>query len=342
MDLAEYVRARFEKYGANAAVLGALIEIPIIEQKSAEWHRVRQTIVTASDFAQALGDGKFGTQLEFLQKKAGYKQFPFDANCPPLKWGVMLEDVACAIYERRNSAKVLPFGLLKHPSIEHFGASPDGITELGVMVEIKCPYRRKITNEVPRQYYYQIQGQLDVCGLDECDFLECEFQRVMTEAELKDIADAREIGCIFEVFDTYANETKYVYSAIHTSDEASHAALVTWAAATEAEIKRDARLRFVEKHLWFLEFTNTIRVYKDPDFLDRKLKDLETVWNKVLSYRADKALYDSDMLDAEQGKPPKKTPKAISEGGTTKAGGGMKATCTGQVTMTGFGFLADD
>jgi hypothetical protein len=40
------------------------------------------------------------------------------------------------------------------------------------MLEIKCPFRRRITGEVPLQYYYQIQGQL-----------ECEFSKYFNEAE---------------------------------------------------------------------------------------------------------------------------------------------------------------
>jgi hypothetical protein len=32
---------------------------------------------------------------------------------------------------------------MKNSEYEFFGASPDGISEVGVMVEIKCPYKRK-------------------------------------------------------------------------------------------------------------------------------------------------------------------------------------------------------
>jgi hypothetical protein len=52
------------------------------------------------------------------------------------------------------------------------------------MLEIKCPWRRRIVEgDVPTQYYYQIQAQLAVCGLTECDFFECEFAEPPTEAE---------------------------------------------------------------------------------------------------------------------------------------------------------------
>ena len=44
------------------------------------------------------------------------------------------------------------------------------------MLEIKCPKSRIITGFIPEVYRAQIQGQLEVCGLDYCDFLECDIK----------------------------------------------------------------------------------------------------------------------------------------------------------------------
>ena len=44
------------------------------------------------------------------------------------------------------------------------------------MLEIKCPTSRDITGFVPEYYHAQVQGQLEVCGLEYCDFLECELR----------------------------------------------------------------------------------------------------------------------------------------------------------------------
>ena len=40
------------------------------------------------------------------------------------------------------------------------------------MLEIKCPPIRKFTTEVPEHYWIQMQGQLETCDLEECDFLQ--------------------------------------------------------------------------------------------------------------------------------------------------------------------------
>ena len=52
-------------------------------------------------------------------------------------------------------------------------------------------FSRKISGKIIDQYYDQIQGQLEVCNLDECDFLECEFEEYKNEEEF--INDTNEL-----------------------------------------------------------------------------------------------------------------------------------------------------
>ena len=44
------------------------------------------------------------------------------------------------------------------------------------MLEIKCPPKRQFTDEVPLHYWMQMQGQLEVCDLEECDFLQVKIE----------------------------------------------------------------------------------------------------------------------------------------------------------------------
>ena len=87
------------------------------------------------------------------------------------------------------TVKIVEFGLIPHPELSVFGASPDGICDegspngyTGRMLEIKCPPKRKFTHEVPQHYWMQMQGQLEVCDLEECDF----FQVKLEEYDSKD------------------------------------------------------------------------------------------------------------------------------------------------------------
>jgi putative phage-type endonuclease len=278
-----YVNYRLEKIACYQKQLKVLLKSPGIEQRTSEWHAARKTLITASDFAQALGEGKFGSQKDLIKKKCGYEEEKFNANLPPLKWGTMFEQVASDIYTMRNGVKIHEFGLLRHPTVSHFGASPDGITEHGVMLEIKCPFKRKINGIIPPQYYYQIQGQLDVCGLQECDYLECEFGEVDSLGDLIDRAIDMEKGAIVEKI--LNGSSSYVYSVVLLGD-IDVAAMNTW--ITSNTIGEGV----FKTHFWYLERYNTIRVYKDDGFIEEKLGLVADVWEQILSYRADKEMYD--------------------------------------------------
>ena len=261
----------------NVKQLLHLKTLPVIEQKSEEWYNVRKNLITASDFAQALGEGKFGTQKQFYEKKCGFDEDVFNANLPPLKWGNMFESVAQSIYSRRNEVIVHEFGLIKHPSISHFGASPDGITENGIMLEIKCPYKRKINGEIPQQYVYQIQGQLEVCNLDECDYFECEFDKsaMFIESEL-------EKGAIIE-----QPGNNYIYS--ETKQDWDVESISQWIQDNNSDVEKNI------VHYYALRKCNTLRVFKDKEFVDSKLELLDSIWAKILEYRDDEKLYRAEV-----------------------------------------------
>lgn len=153
-----------------------LRELPLVPQRSKEWYEMREGRLTASDLAQAMGKGKFGNRKELLAKKSFPDKYPFKTMAA-MKWGTMMEDVGMRCYregEPENTC-VYEFGLIAHDSIKCFGASPDGITNTGIMVEMKCPYSRQCSYEVPEQYYLQIQGQLATCKLNLCHYVECYF-----------------------------------------------------------------------------------------------------------------------------------------------------------------------
>lgn len=143
----------------------------VIVQRSQEWFEIRKGMCTASDIAPIIGEGKYKSRNDIIKKKCG-KGKPFTGNAAT-RHGQRYEDVAIGIYEsRRGFIKVHEFGLLPHPTVSCLGASPDGITEAGVMVEIKCPPRRKINGKPPHGYWCQMQTQMEVCNLMVCDFFE--------------------------------------------------------------------------------------------------------------------------------------------------------------------------
>ena len=97
----------------------------------------------------------------------------------PMEWGIRFEPVVKKYLEKTWNCQIYECGRVTHPK-EHLGASPDGliITEgerYGRLVEIKCPYSRKIEEgTIPEDYWIQMQIQLEVTQLYECEYFEVE------------------------------------------------------------------------------------------------------------------------------------------------------------------------
>jgi putative phage-type endonuclease len=288
-----FVERRFAEIALARDVLAKLNESPGIAQRTPEWYATRRELITASDFGQALGSGKFGTAKGFFAKKCGYEpDAPFNALIPPLKWGVMFEPVANELYCLKNGLRVHEFGLLRHPAVPYLGASPDGINDLGVMVEIKCPFKRKIDGTIPSQYYHQIQGQLEVCGLTECDYLECEFACVD--------ADEEDCGGLIAEFRC---EDRVSYDYFYCHRDADPAA---W------EQEQRARPGFYALHRWRLVTYRCTRVYKDATFVDDMMNKLGETWAKIERYRADKAAYVKEIGDPASSSSKRQQPQVLS------------------------------
>lgn len=254
-------------------ILYGLLNQPKLKQKSKEWYEMRHNMITASDFAQALGEGKFGTQKQLIEKKclplSTEDNKAFSKSNVFFAWGNMFEPVATMIYSKMMNVYVHEFGLLPHPKYKFFGASPDGISDLGVMLEIKCPFKRKITGDIPTQYYYQIQGQLDVCDLDECDYFECEFLR-------------------FEDYEEYVSSYNTVshkgFTGIITSSD-NNDTFSYGEVYDKCVDKCVAKVADDNVYYWVLREYNLKRVIRDKVFVNDRLKKLESIWNKILFYR---------------------------------------------------------
>jgi len=149
----------------------ALLEIEFAAQKSEEWLALRGNMLTASDAATALGVNKYETPAELLLKKCGMGK-KFEGNSAT-KHGELYENEARILYEQRHGEVCHDLGLCPHPKYDWLGGSPDGVTESGKLVEIKCPPMRQIVpGEVPRHYLPQLQLCMQILDLEEADFIE--------------------------------------------------------------------------------------------------------------------------------------------------------------------------
>jgi putative phage-type endonuclease len=146
-----------------------LLEATYFEQRSPEWLELRENMLTASDAATAIGANPYEKPRDLLVKKVGKKKW--DGN-EATRRGTILEPIARDLYDARYNRKSHEIGLVQHPVHTWLGGSPDGITEDGLLIEIKCPLTRKITDKVPKHYIAQIQVLMEILDLPECDFIQ--------------------------------------------------------------------------------------------------------------------------------------------------------------------------
>jgi putative phage-type endonuclease len=252
-----------------------LLEIPLPEQRTPEWYEMRQGFITASDWGKVLGVCSYGNGTKsIILAKCGYNK-PFQAKSGALAWGIRFEEVATRLYELRRGVKIIEFGCIPHQSIDYLGASPDGITKDGVMLEIKCPYSREITGEVPPHYWAQVQGQLEVCELEICDYLECKM--VLYEDLDEYLDDPREEKGILLTFEDPARGDCYMYEYSDfglNKDEYEKWFIETLDKCTERQWK------FVREEFWRCETFSVVRIYRDRKwFNELALPRLTDFWN---------------------------------------------------------------
>lgn len=141
-----------------------------------EWTAMRGRLLTASDMASVLGENRYTTIDGLFRRKTGQGR-PFRGN-DATNWGQKYEKEAAVAYSILFEQELVDeeIGLVVHDykvDGEHrYGATPDFLTKTGIVVEIKCPYRRRIRHGVPPYYMAQLQMQLEVTGAKLCHFVQ--------------------------------------------------------------------------------------------------------------------------------------------------------------------------
>lgn len=182
-----------------------IANLPQPEQRTEEWFNMRKNMITASCAAQVIGENPYPRQKpeDLILDKLNMGE-PFTDN-KFVHHGKKYEEVATKIYENIYDIHVDEYGLVPHiaiPKISFLGASPDGIASkytlsnkfspmIGRMLEIKCPYVRKIKTEgeidgeiCPHYYYCQVQQQLECCDLEYCDFWQCTLKEFFSKEDM--------------------------------------------------------------------------------------------------------------------------------------------------------------
>lgn len=164
-----------------------LLSLPLISQHlpegdtNPEWLNLRKNKITASEVSTALGLFGEAKKRLYIETKAEQilmmygpktKSAAFDISS--LWWvkrGTDLEPVIRDTYSQSTGITIFERGFVQSEKYEWLGCSPDGLTEDGLLIEIKCPRENK-GNLVPPPYHYiQTQTQMFVTELYECDLV---------------------------------------------------------------------------------------------------------------------------------------------------------------------------
>jgi len=217
------------------AKVHAIQAMPQIPQRSDEWYRQFGKILTASEFSALFVTNKRRRDLVYSKANPAMDvSINFRHACPTENmsatgWGIRFEPVVKQLLEHRDKWKVYESGRIHHRTNTHLAASPDGIVEdspnpldIGKLVEIKCPYSRVIGREIPSDYWIQMQIQMEVTDLDECEYVECTLVSKRPNQMEVDLSGTTYQGFVYlcksDVGEGTSFDYRYIYGEVGSSE----------------------------------------------------------------------------------------------------------------------------
>lgn len=182
-----------------------------MDQRTDEWYRERLGRVTASRLADVMARTKSGFSVSrenylnelVIERLTGSKADGFSNAA--MEWGVQYEPEARTFYQLVTDQMVTEVGFVRHPYIDNFGASPDGLVGENGLVEIKCPNTKThidtlLTGKIAKKYILQMHAQMICTQREWCDFvsydprvpdhLQLYIQRINRDDELVELIES--------------------------------------------------------------------------------------------------------------------------------------------------------
>jgi len=265
--------ASFDRsYEETKEIVNGIFIANQVEQRSEKWYEDMQHMITASEFSKLFDSERSRGQM-VLSKITRQEKKSFPTACRTeymnaIAWGVRFEPVVRMHLEELWNCKIYESGRLKHKENNHLGASPDGIIidcddkkRYGRLVEIKCPYTREVGKKIPFEYWCQMQIQMEVTHLNECEYVEVEVKS----------KGPKKMDIVFDDNDII----KYVYLFEKDSD---------YKYAYTLEEKKELILKeyeFVETIEYCIKQLYNILVKRDYDWYESTKPLQEKFWSDV-------------------------------------------------------------
>ena len=176
------------------------------------------------------------------------------------------------------------------------------------MTEIKGPPQRKFTKSVHEHYWMQMQGQLEVCDLEECDFLQVKLEEYENFDDYKKDSQDK-IGFTNEDLPkgytiTYLDEVnkekfKYLYCPLFSSDTE----IENWK-ENKMKYLQENNLTFHEEKYWKITRYECTLVKRDRDWWSDNVENIYNYFKDLIYYKKNDNIKELEELINKEG--PKK------------------------------------
>jgi putative phage-type endonuclease len=273
----------------NAAIVDAkLAHIrgkPQPDQRTPEWYRFRHNLLTASNAWKAFESQACRNQLIYEKCKPLQllsQETEYVNTASPMHWGQKYEPVSRMIYEHLYKTTVADFGCLQHDVHAFLGASPDGINvdpasqRYGRMLEIKNIVNRDITGIPKKEYWIQMQLQMETADLNECDFLETQFSEEGDEDDNKSSSSSNALMTGTILYFMKNGKPHYEYEPIGSAESEA------W---FNAAMERNQAHMWMKTIHWRLEKMSCVLVLRNKLWFQHAIRGLDDLWQTVVQER---------------------------------------------------------
>ena len=262
-------------------------------QRTKEWYQHRHNLITASNAYKAFENESSRNQLIY-EKCLPLKEISVQETSTPVNvntamhWGQKYEPLSVMIYEEKYNTKLGDFGCIQHETYKFLGASPDGINidqtsqRYGRMLEIKNPVNREIDGVPKKEYWIQMQLQMETCDLDECDFLETQFVEYENEDAFKNDGEFSETTSgdmkgIIMYFSSKEGVPTYKYKPLSIE---RYEDFELWEELQFAE-QEVAENTWIKNIYWKLEECSCVLVLRNNKWFQDNIGQMEELWKIV-------------------------------------------------------------
>jgi hypothetical protein len=153
------------------------------------------------------------------------------------------------------------------------------------MLEIKNIVNREITGIPKKEYWTQTQLQMEVCDLDDCDFLETKFieysdeesylnDKNITESSLKEI----KMKGIILYFHTKEGKPFYLYKPKYQNVKERE--MTKWCEEM-IDLYQSKDMIWIKTIYWKLEKLSCVLILRNKKWFEDNISQLQNIWNII-------------------------------------------------------------